>query len=113
VRDPANCLSWLLKVATNLALSHLKRTHPEVALPQEELWGSSDHSGHIAAHDLVMRILRTLPPNQRAALVLHEVYGFSCDEIGTALGLSRGAVRTTLWRARDAFRARYLEEEGR
>ena len=57
--------------------------------------------------DLVEQTLLELPPKQRAALVLREVYGFSCEEIGSTLGMSRDAVKMSLWRARERFRVRY------
>jgi RNA polymerase sigma-70 factor, ECF subfamily len=57
--------------------------------------------------------LLTLSPRQRSILVLHEVYDLTCDEIGHILGISRDAVKMSLWRAREAFRATYLQEDGR
>ena len=56
--------------------------------------------------------LLQLPIRQRAALILREVIGLSCAEIGDLLNISRDAVKMALWRAREQFRARYLGEEG-
>ena len=52
-----------------------------------------------------------LPPRQRAALVLREVYGFSGEQIATTLGVSLGSVKILLCRGREGFRARYLHDE--
>jgi len=102
---------WLFRVASNLARTHHKRGVARPVLPLDEAHpGASDPSWSIAERDLVSRALRSLTPNQRAALVLHEVYGMSCDEVGYALGLSRAAVKMALWRAREGFRARYLRD---
>jgi len=44
--------------------------------------------------------LQSMSPNQRAAIVLREWRGWSYDEIAKALGVSRAAVETLLFRAR-------------
>jgi RNA polymerase sigma-70 factor (ECF subfamily) len=42
--------------------------------------------------------------DQRAILVLREVEGMSCEEIGTALHLPIGTVKSRLARGREALR---------
>jgi RNA polymerase sigma factor (sigma-70 family) len=64
---------------------------PEVAVQREELVA------------LTAR-LKELPRAQREALVQRELEGRSHREIGTALGLSPGAVRGLIFRARTALR---------
>jgi RNA polymerase sigma factor (sigma-70 family) len=44
-----------------------------------------------------------LPDRLRHALLLHEYAGRSCAEIGEQLGISQGAVRVGLFRARQAL----------
>ncbi len=58
--------------------------------------------------DLVRKALRRLPPRYRTCLLLREAEGLSCEEIGTRLSLSSGAVRTTLCRARQRLKAEYV-----
>ena len=58
--------------------------------------------------DLVRRALRRLPNRYRACLLMREAEGLSCEEIGTRLRLSSGAVRTTLCRARQRLRTEYV-----
>src|SRR5437870_8360882 len=58
--------------------------------------------------DLVRRALRRLPNRYRTCLLMREAEGLSCEEIGTRLHLSSGAVRTTLCRARQRLRAEYV-----
>lgn len=112
-----NPSAWLFRVATNLALSHLRRRASPVAIakPLEDYDSParSDPAIHIVESDLVAQTLLDLPPKPRAALVLREVYGLSNDEIARVLGMSRDAVKMALWRAREQFRIRYTQRGGR
>jgi RNA polymerase sigma factor (sigma-70 family) len=53
----------------------------------------------------VVSALRSLPPRQREALVLRYYGGLSEAEIASAMGISRGAVKTHTARAIAALRA--------
>ena len=107
--------AWLFRVATNLALTHLKRAAAPVGAALPFAAGLdpsvSDPSWRLAESDAVRETLLGLPPQQRAALALREVYGFSCAEVAEALGVSLAAAKMTLSRGRDAFRARYTRQE--
>jgi len=106
--------SWLLRVATNLAISARRSQRPQLSadtLSDADAHTRSDPTHAFAERDLVERALLTLPPNQRAALTLREVYAFSCAEIGDALGISRDAVKMALHRGREGFRRAYLRLE--
>jgi RNA polymerase sigma factor (sigma-70 family) len=52
----------------------------------------------------VRGILSTLPPRQRAALVLTEILGFSPREAGRALGVQASTVRSLSHQGRASFR---------
>jgi len=54
--------------------------------------------------DTVRRVLSTLPPRQRAALVLTEMLGFSPNEAGRALGVQASTVRSLSHQGRESFR---------
>jgi RNA polymerase sigma-70 factor (ECF subfamily) len=58
--------------------------------------------------DLVRKALRRLPNRYRTCLLMREAEGLSCEEIGSRLQLSSGAVRTTLCRARQRLRTEYV-----
>jgi RNA polymerase sigma-70 factor (ECF subfamily) len=107
--------AWLFRVATNLALTHQRRAAAPVGAAQSFSTGIdpsiSDPSWRLAESDDVRATLLALPPQQRAALALREVYGFSCAEVAETLGITLAAAKMTLSRARDAFRARYTRQE--
>ena len=108
---------WLFRVATNLALTHQKRAAAPVGAAQPFSIGNepsiSDPAWRLAESEAIRATLLALPPQQRAALVLREVCGFSCAEVAEALGITLAAAKMTLSRGRDAFRARYTREEQR
>src|SRR5258708_17970371 len=91
--------SWLFRVATNLAPTHLKRRSllggPPEMLDEERGPATSDPAWRLAERDLVRQVLLQLSPKRRAALGLREGYGLSAAEAGRALGLSEGAGRMT------------------
>src|SRR5262245_44590075 len=117
IRNPR---PWLFAVALNLVreegrtstrrgrlLELYKEERPRLApAPDEELERSEKT-------DRVRAALDTLTARDKEALLL-QAEGFSYDEIASALGLARGAIGTTLARARkrlvESYRAREAEE---
>jgi len=55
--------------------------------------------------------IQKLPPKYREPLLLQVVMGHSCEEIATQLGISKSAVMTQLFRARQQLRDR-LQKDG-
>lgn len=107
-------VSWLFRVATNLAINHLRRRAAPIgaATPIEDHDpAASDPTGHFVERDLVRQTLLTLAPKARALLVLREVYGLSCAEAGQTLGMSPDAAKMALSRAREQFRQHYLRKD--
>jgi len=98
---------WLYRIVRNTALNDLRDSPP--AADQLEDAGPGGPSAAEAAErreemsELVER-LRALPEPQRAAIVMRELEGLSHDEIAAALGVSGGAARQAIHRAREALR---------
>ena len=63
------------------------------------------------ARAAVRRALAAVSPRHRRALTLREYEGLSCAEISQAMGLSRAAVKSLLFRARLELRAVYAAAE--
>lgn len=108
-------LSWLFRVGTNLARQQHRRQRSQpggaISLESGGDPAISDPAMHFIEQDLVRQTLLQLTFQQRASLILCEVYGLSCAEAGAMLHLSRDAVKMSLFRAREQFRARYLRED--
>lgn len=112
---PHNPRPWLFAVALNLVREDGRRAARQGRRLQL-LRAESDQAAPPPDHEFERReregrvrdALALLTPRDREALLL-KAEGFSYDEIATALGLARGAVGTTLARARrrlvEAYRA--------
>lgn len=61
--------------------------------------------------DLLRRSILTLAPKYREPLLLQVVMGYSCAEISRELGVSKSAVMTQLFRAREQLKAK-LQKDG-
>ncbi len=108
--------AWLFRVATNLASNH--RRHRSIHDATMARFSPAhpatlDPAAGVAESAIVRAALLAMPVRQRSALVLRVVYGLSIPEIAEALGASKAAAAMTLSRAREAFRARYMQEETR
>ncbi len=93
--------AWLLGIAHNEAIS-LTRTRPAtqpIAGRPEPAAPASDPAQHERLEQLV-RDLKTLPEQQRSALVLREFSGLGSAEIGSALGISPAAAKQAVYEAR-------------
>lgn len=100
---PDNPPAWLHRIATNLAMSSLKRRARWRWL---RLTGAEPASGlatDIATADLVRRCLLRLRPAEVEALLLYEWVGLSCSEIAALNREQPSAVRVRLSRARARF----------
>ena len=105
---------WLYRVSRNFALNELNKRNTRhrligrvvdifrahVPTPEEEF--------ELAERkDLVVDMLRTLPEQQRAALLLREQEEMSYKEIAAVLNVSESKVKVDVFRARTLLRERW------
>jgi RNA polymerase sigma-70 factor (ECF subfamily) len=121
--EALNFSAWLHRIAANACLDVLRRRtrirwlawdaprHERllVSRPSEDPERMAV-AGETAVE--VRRVLERMSARNRLALVLREYQGLSTQEIGEAMNLSRTAVKTMLFRAREEFRRKYIEELG-
>jgi sigma-70-like protein len=97
---------WLHTIVRNGALNSLRDEPVHVHL--DENYDGVPQPPDVAARREELAALtagiRALPDEQRQALVKRELEGRSHQEIGASLGLSPGAVRGLIYRARTALR---------
>ena len=110
--------AWLFRIVTNRALDRVRsrKRRPELPLEpaddDEVIWAEPASSGpelaDLAASReallLVEEALKSVPEEQRAALLLRDVEGFAYDEIALMTGVEIGTVKSRIHRARVAVR---------
>ena len=100
--------AWLFAIARNVFLDDVRRRHP---MPAEAVDTPAAGESDVAEVDAILRILAALPERQRTALVLSDHAGLSAAEVGETLGVSPGAARVLIHRARQSFRLLYDEDD--
>ena len=117
--------TWVYRLATNVCIDFLRRQKRRREVEQvlslddeERTWAepadySQDPQRHLERSErnrALERGLAALPEHQRRILVMRELSGLSYQEIGRALELDLGTVKSRLARARLALRKILLEE---
>jgi len=98
--------AWLTTVVTRLCLDHLRkrrtRAAVEAKVPADPAGIDPEADALLAEKtgDAMRVVLDTLAPAERAAFVLHDVFGYPFDGISAAMGRSGTAVRQLASRAR-------------
>ena len=96
--------TWLTSIGIRTTLNYLTRVGSRDTQELGEV-ASRDGDGDAAGASVdVERALAALPDHQRVVLVLHEIEGFTHDEIAAQLGIAAGTSKATLSRARQALR---------
>lgn len=115
VFDPrrAPATAWLSTITRNLAIDSLRLRRAIPIEPDDAIWFRADDEGgrpeargeHTHAMDRVRAALRTMPADQRRALVRSAFYGQSAAEIADLedipLGTAKSRIRLGLARVRD------------
>lgn len=100
--------SWLHRVAANVVLDHARSQgrrprKVETAGDEDALTAPGPARDSASAVDLE-RALAALPEGARTAFVLHDVHGFSHEEIARLAGQAAGTSKAQLHRARVLLR---------
>ena len=109
-----NRRAWVYCIATNLAINASKRGRRFrwLSWQQGDALEASplESPTHSETRLAVELALAALPADYRAPLLLYSHDGWSVEEVAAALGISKGAVKTRLYRAREMFRRAYAAE---
>jgi RNA polymerase sigma-70 factor (ECF subfamily) len=115
-RGDSSLATWLHAIATSVILNGLKKVKrirsreqaddvlPEVAVTKRE-----------AEPDLKLKLARAidaLAEGYRMVFVMHDVEGYTHEEIGQALGIQPGTSKAQLFRARARLRSALAEFAG-
>jgi RNA polymerase sigma-70 factor (ECF subfamily) len=95
---PPNPRAWLLRVASNLWLDQLRRRRREEPLGERD--AGTEARDPAASREAAGTLIGQLSPQERAAVVLKDVFDLSLDEVAEALSTTTGAVKAALHRGR-------------
>jgi len=119
-------LAWLLAIATNLALNHLRRRQPVVpleAFPDEDLPDVATFGGDAIVPgpeeqilwrqqlDRVQEAMAQLPAEKQEALRLVRLQGLKLDDAARLLGIPIGTLKSRLHHAHRLLMEHFEEEE--
>jgi RNA polymerase sigma-70 factor (ECF subfamily) len=120
LKKPSAFSGWLLSIAHNVCIDHLRNKSRTVPL---EVHGPRDSQGEIIlesphgkgvpealaqeeTRQKILAAINALTEEYRVTLVLRHVNGLSCEEISENLGVSLGTVTSRLSRAHKLLRER-------
>jgi RNA polymerase sigma factor (sigma-70 family) len=108
--DPVDERAYLVTITTRLAIDEMRsararrETYVGPWLPEPAVEGCTDLAEHAASADslttALLLVLERLGPEQRAALLLRDVFAYGYAEIAEILGKSQAACRQLASRAR-------------
>ena len=118
--------TWLYRVATNLALNHIRDTRSERAQAAVSLDEPDEESGRTpdvadARPNIEQNMVRgermatirkcveALPERQRAAVIMHKYHELDYREIARVLKMSESATKSLLFRAYETLRVALKE----
>jgi len=94
--------TWLYKIATNLALMHMRKRH-DVRMDEDELdriVGELPDGEQFALYRELHEAVDTLPVQYRTVVTMHYWQGKSYREIASSMGTTVGSVKGWMSRAR-------------
>ena len=105
-RGEARFSTWLHRIAVNSALQAVRkektRRKREVALP--DVIPVPPRIGDTLMQRKLEEALAELPDGMRKVLILHDVEGYTHEEIGAVLGVTSGTSKSQLFKARAKMR---------
>ena len=104
-RGDAAVTTWLHRIVVNACLDLLRRqkVRPTDPLPDDESRHPADPADSIGAREtalVVEQALATLPPEQRAAIVLVDIQGYPVEDAARMLDCPVGTVKSRCSRGR-------------
>ena len=113
-RGDARFSTWLHRIAVNSALQALRKadTRTKREAPMPDAVAAPSPGGDILLSELLERAMDRLPNGMRQVLILHDVEGFTHEEIGEFLGVTAGTSKSQLFKARAKMRDLLRPHEG-
>lgn len=101
-----NSRTYLFRIATNLWIDQVRRRElPYAALDAPETPSASHQA--VATREAASVLLSSATPQERAALVLKDVFDFTLEEIAVILSTTVGSIKSALHRGRASLEEKH------
>lgn len=99
-RHDAAVGSWLHRIVVNACMDRLRRTAATPTVPLTDEGTVGDRTAQVDTGLVVRRALMRLPAEQRAAVLVVDMHGYSVADAAALLGIAEGTVKSRCSRAR-------------
>lgn len=108
-RGDSRFSTWLHRIAVNSALQALRKADTRVKrrqpMPEADTLAAPQVGGDSLLKRRLEGAMSELPEGMRQVLILHDIEGYTHDEIGNMLGVTPGTSKSQLFKARVKMRA--------
>jgi RNA polymerase sigma-70 factor (ECF subfamily) len=98
--------TWLHRLAVNVIVERLRATNRDrnrLVATDDDGFGAAPQAASVEDRLDLDAALTCLPQGARSVFVLHDIEGYSHEEIAQMTGIAPGTARAQLWRARRAL----------
>ncbi|MGH7533095.1 MAG: RNA polymerase sigma factor [Gemmatimonadales bacterium] len=115
-RGEASLATWLNAITMSVALNALRKVkrfrQRETDLEHGEKVGAPGRQAEPDLKERLARAIDDLPEGYRAVFVMHDVEGYTHEEIASTLGVKAGTSKAQLFRARARLRDKLADFAG-
>lgn len=114
LREDAAFKPWLFRIIINLHRNRARRPFWKRLIPLvgDEIGEGRAHDETLGSVERARLALAQLAPDQREAIVLHDIEGWAVGEIADLEGVSMSAIKSRLSRGRERLRDIYVRRFG-
>ena len=116
LREPSKFGNWLCRIAASAAITAIRRRRDVLSLDDPSAHDrparEPDPARIVEDREKSRRVreaLQTLPEQDRLAVILHYVDGYSHEEVGRIMEVSMASVKSRVYRARGRLKKEMLE----
>src|ERR1700761_582429 len=108
---------WVRRIMVHCSIEYYRKHHKMMQVVDLEESGHEPSVNPVAAANLdakdLMALIQRLSPGYRMVFNLYAIEGYSHKEIGEMMGISEGASKSQLSRARSILKEQVIKMEGR
>src|ERR1700761_4942819 len=116
-RDEGSFEGWIRRIMVHCSIEYYRKHHKMMQVVDLEDAGAEVHeislaSGRLEVNDLML-LIQQLSPGYRIVFNLYAIEGYSHKEIAAITGITEGASKSQLSRARSVLRQQIIKMEGK